>query len=157
MNTISGNICTRSTAPVCGPNLILQIQGAGVWVIGAAAGTVITDNTFTDNDVAIFAWGGSVGLFILTNTISDCTYAAIVAYDGVGTYNIAGNSLSDSPIGIVVICDQVPSFTANLLPPYSFDDILHHVKIMTFTPGEVVVYFRGHTYTISGTQTVYLS
>jgi hypothetical protein len=148
-NIISGNVCTSTP---CGSNVITQTQGLGVWTLFPATGTVIKNNIFTDNDLAV-ALVGDMGT-VTGNVMSHNTYDAILAYDGVGTNTMIGNILSQSPVGILVLNDGgVPAFNVNIFSS-AFNHVPVLVTITTISPGAATVYFRGHTYTASGTQTI---
>jgi len=146
-NTISGAFCTTSP---CGPNFYSQYQGFGIQTIQSATGTVVKDNTITKADYGIGVLGDSVS--VLSNKISNSFVSAIITYDESGTIRIIGNQLFSSPIGITML-DDGTTFTANVASgTFYHTPVL--VNITTISPGEVTVYFRGHAYTASGTQTI---
>jgi len=154
MNVVSGNNCTNLAAP-CGPNIITQFQGIGLWTLYPAAGTIIKDNVFFDNNVGVLALGDSAT--IRHNVFIESTYDAIVVYDGAGNNTISGNAIINSPTGILVLNDgygPLTSFNVSV-----FSSAFYHVPVLlnlsTMSPaGATTVYLLGHAYTASGTQTI---
>jgi parallel beta-helix repeat protein len=101
-NTISGNMCTdEATVPTCGPNLLTQTQGAGIFTLASGAGTVLRDNVLIDNDVGISVVFDVVS--VTNNLITGSSAAAIEAYSGTGIYRLTTNVLSQSAVGIALI------------------------------------------------------
>ena len=49
-NKVSGNICNN---PICGPDFFNQAQAAGIFALEAAAGTIISNNDVSNNDIGL--------------------------------------------------------------------------------------------------------
>jgi hypothetical protein len=146
-NTISGTFCT---AGPCGPDFYTQYQGFGIQTIQSAPGTVVKDNTITNTDYGIGVLGDSVS--VLSNKISNSFVSAVIAYDESGTIGIIGNQLFYSPIGITTL-DDGTTFTANVASG-TFNHVTTLLQITNYSPGQVIVHFRGQTYDVSGDQTI---
>jgi hypothetical protein len=152
-NTISGNVCTGAR---CGPNLISQFQGDGIFTYISGAGTIVRDNTLIDNQIGIALFSDTTS--VMHNQISDSSFAAVATEDGTGTYKISDNSFFRTPIGTEVVnagvflSDSTP-FTTNLVSN-SFNHVPIKVEIITYLPGEAVVNFQGHMHVVSGNTTV---
>lgn len=152
-NTISDNICTGAQ---CGSNLISQYQGDGILTDGSGTGTVVKDNTLIDNQIGVAAYFDITS--VKNNKISDSSFAAVSAEDGIGTYEVSDNSFSGSPIGTevlnagVFLSDSTP-FTTNMVSN-SFNHVPVKVEIITYIPGEAIVDFQGYIHVVSGNTTV---
>ena len=92
-NVASGNVCT---AYLLRPQYITQGQGEGILTVASVAGTVLKDNSLNDNNFGIGTYSDSTT--VVNNKITGSTFAAVVAEDGSGTYNIIGNCFSENPI-----------------------------------------------------------
>jgi hypothetical protein len=92
--------------------------------------------------------------------IGDSGFMAVSVEDGIGAYEISGNSFSGTPIGTevlnagVFLSDSTP-FTTNLVSN-SFNHVPIKVEIITYIPGEAIVNFHGHMHVVSGNTTVIL-
>lgn len=156
-NTIRNNVCTDQAPPFpCGPSVVTNDQGFGIVTSGASDGSILRDNTLTNNNIGIFVGGDATS--VLNNKISDSTFIGIAADGGSGTYQVVGNSLSQSPVGIEAINEGYITgddtfFTTNLVSN-SLAHVPISVEIITFSPGEVVVHYLGKTFTVSGNSTV---
>jgi len=156
-NIASGNKCTdKKLALPCGPNLVVQSQGSGIFTFGSATGTEVEGNIVTNNDLGIEVIGDTTSVF--DNVVLNSVDAGIFAFAGSGTYHVAANLVFHTRIGLAVvhpgylISDSTPfsvRFEANLLLR-----VPTALEIITLTPGMVTVYYRGVTYVVSGNATV---
>jgi parallel beta-helix repeat protein len=159
-NVASGNYCTQKFLAVpCGPNLVINSQGSGIFTYGAASGTVIRENKVSRNDLGILVEADKTS--VLGNDIMQSKYVAIETNSGTGTYRVEGNHLSYTRIGIAVVnpgyyFGENTTFISRLV-----SDSLSHVKInvemITYSPGKVVVYYLGERYFVSGNSTVIIN
>jgi hypothetical protein len=98
-NTVSGNECTL--ASVCGPNYVTQTQSTGILTYESGAGTVVSDNTASDNDVGILDAADTVKL--TNNVLQNNGDEGMYLNDG--TYTASNNHISSSLIGIAIVSD----------------------------------------------------
>ena len=148
-NTISDNQCPVDDVN-CGPNLVTMSQATGVLTYMSGAGTTVTGNTFTYNDLGILVLGDTASQ--TSNKISYSTDAGILQSEGTGTYTASKNTLSNNPIGIAIVSD-VSTFTSNVKSTTFTSDPIH-IQVTTVTPGGLILKFAGHTFTISGDSTI---
>jgi hypothetical protein len=103
-NIVSGNECTL--ASVCGPNYVTQTQSTGILTYQSGAGTVVTDNTASGNDVGILDAADTVKL--ANNHLQNNGDEGMYLNDG--AYEASNNDISSSLIGIAIVSD---GFVAN--------------------------------------------
>jgi hypothetical protein len=156
-NTISGNHCTQTTLAVpCGSNLIMQAQGSGIFTLGSGSGTIVNDNAVNDNDIGIQTVGDTAS--VLDNKVLNSKVAAIETIDGTGIYNVNGNCVFLSPLGIAVVnagyfFGDTTTFTTRIISNSLFHSPIH-LEIITLSPGKAIVYFQSEKYVVSGNATV---
>jgi len=161
-NTVEGNTCTEAIA--CGPDVITQYAGSGILTYGSGAGTAVSSNILSGNDIGVLVADDSAPQ--TGNTITGSTIAGILQDDGASTYTASKNILSGNPIGIMILsdgCSGYPNtFTANIKSnTYGLDSPKIQVLTMHGIPefgctnaGSVTLHFGGSTYSISGNNTV---
>jgi hypothetical protein len=88
-NTVSGNECNLA-APICGPDVATEYQGAGILTYESGAGTVLRGNTITGNDVGILTADDAA--LSTANQIQDNRYEGILLNDA--TYSPTNNNIS---------------------------------------------------------------
>lgn len=119
---IQGNIVTNSMA-----------NGYGVWAFFPYVNTVINNNTVTNCDVGLFAWGGAGGTATFTNnTVNGQNRSSCIGIyttpgaDAWGSYqsnvstSFSGNTVQDAPYGFVVETDEATPFYSNTLTSSSY-------------------------------------
>jgi parallel beta-helix repeat protein len=157
LNTVENNICTvGAPSGTCGNNLETQTQGCGILTYQSASGTAVSSNTATDNDIGICLAEDAASAN--GNTVSGSNAAAILQYDGTGTYSANKNALSNNPIGFEILNDGgvSSSFTSVVKGGNTFGTDPIKVQVQTES-ATVVLYFIGHKFTITGTATVDIS
>jgi parallel beta-helix repeat protein len=106
-NTISTNECPNTGAGSnCGPDLINQAQASGIMLYQSGAGTTVTKNTLSANDIGILVVSADPGTTIGKNTVSGSAYVGILVQDGTNTVSgntITGTKQAPTPIGIVAL------------------------------------------------------
>lgn len=156
-NTVTGNECNSDD---CGPNLITQSSAEGILTYQSGAGTVVTGNTVTGNDIGIASAQDAVT--VTGNTVMNNRYVGI--YQDDGTYTASYNQISGSPIGVAVVSDGfVSTPTTSTLTENDFDGPFStaFVQVTTFTggpsgtyggtnPGMARLTLNGLTETVSG-------
>jgi parallel beta-helix repeat protein len=154
-NKISNNICNVPT--ICGSNLLTQTQSGGILTDESKAGTILSGNTLSNNQIGILLFNDTASQS--SNKISSSTVAGILQYDGSGTYSASGNTLSNNPIGIAVVSDASPSpagYTGTFTSKVSsttFNSDPIHIQVITQSTGVAILKFAGHTFTFSGDST----
>jgi parallel beta-helix repeat protein len=107
-STVSGAICDH---PTCGPDFLSQVQGTGILALGAAPGTVISQNLVTNNDVGIVV-GSTVDCCRLSqNTLRDNRYYGIAIVDG--RQAVSSTTVTGGLVGVVSVSFEAPT-TATL-------------------------------------------
>jgi nitrous oxidase accessory protein NosD len=107
-STVSGAICDH---PDCGPDFLTQLQGTGILLLGAAPGSVVSQNIVTDNDIGI-AVGFTVDCCRMSqNTLRDNRYYGIGIADGRQT--ISHTTVTGGLVGVVSVSFDAPA-TATL-------------------------------------------
>ena len=101
-NTVTGNVCG---GPFCGPDPLSEVQGTGINLLEAAAGTQIAGNLVARNEVGVYQVASPDCCQITGNLLSDNRYFGIVFQDGNGT--AAGNTISGGQVGVGVAADAV--------------------------------------------------
>ena len=101
-NRIVGAVCL---ADYCGPDPINQVQGVGVMVQSAIAGTTVVDNELVGNDVGAYQVDSPACCRIASNTLDDNHYFGILIQDGDGTTR--DNVITGGQTGIGVVADFV--------------------------------------------------
>lgn len=95
-----------SSGAACGPDPRTQLQGAAIRLDNADAGTEIFENLITENDVAIWAAGGSQ---VDENFLYDNRYAGIVLQGGV--HDIGGTNFQGfHQVGIWVLAEEARDY-----------------------------------------------
>lgn len=133
-NTVSGNKCTL--ASVCGPNYVTQTQSTGILTYQSGAGTVVSDNTASGNDIGILDAADTVKL--TNNVLQNNGDEGMYLNDG--TYTASNNKISNSLIGLVVVSD---GFVAN--PTNATLDGNHLTGTFSTAPVQLVA-FTGAPY-----------
>jgi parallel beta-helix repeat protein len=106
---ISGNICIN---PECGPDFFTQTQGAGILYFEAAAGSAISNNEISDNDIGIAVGGTSECCKIDHNKLKNNPFFGITIFDGEQTST--HDKISGGDIGVAAIATFVDT-TATLV------------------------------------------
>jgi len=104
-NTISGNECDPSNDG-CGPNLLNgNAQADGILLYNAPAGSKITSNTLSGNDVGIVLYQADSSTKVTGNTLTKNRYAGIALEDG--TYTASSNTVTGpGNVGIAAVADS---------------------------------------------------
>ncbi|MFN8544678.1 MAG: NosD domain-containing protein [Candidatus Binatia bacterium] len=96
-NTVTGNDCNHTS---CGPDPISDTQSTGVLLLFAQAGTTVTDNTMSANDIGIY--NNAVGpTTIMGNAVTDNRYIGICLDEGNAAVN--ANVVTGSDVGVLAI------------------------------------------------------
>jgi parallel beta-helix repeat protein len=91
-NNISTNECPNTGAgSICGLNLVTQTQATGMLLYSSGAGTSVTKNTVSGNDIGIFLEQADPTTIVSSNTVINDRYAGMVLADG--TYTASSNTL----------------------------------------------------------------
>jgi hypothetical protein len=102
-NTITDNLCDT---PGCGPDWFNQSQSFGIDTNNAGAGTVITDNRLSRNDIGTLLGPAAPGCCSVSNNmLTDNRFFGEVIADGDNT--ISHDSISGGQIGVGVIAQTV--------------------------------------------------
>ena len=101
-STIDANVCGGRG---CGSDPINDVQGTGILVLGARAGTWIAGNHLTGNDVGVYQLFSPDCCALSDNTLRDNRYFGIVIQDGDGT--TSGNTITGGQTGIGIVADAV--------------------------------------------------
>jgi nitrous oxidase accessory protein NosD len=102
--TVSGAICDH---PACGPDFLTQVQGTGLLALGAAAGSVISQNLVTNNDVGLVV-GSTVDCCRLSqNTLRDNRYYGMAIVDGRQT--ISSTTVTGGLVGVASVSFEAPT------------------------------------------------
>lgn len=96
-NTVSGNECDVAS---CGPDPMTQTQSVGIMTYQGGAGTTISGNTLTGNDIGVYAWAPGSGVAVTGNSFTNNRYEGLFADQGAHTFS--GNTISGGNYGIVV-------------------------------------------------------
>lgn len=98
-NKVRSNVCTH---PVCGPDLITQVQSLGILVaLVSEGGNEISEHQVSDNDVGIHLFASPHCCTISENRVRNNRFFGIVIQDGDGT--TSENAISGGQIGIAVV------------------------------------------------------
>src|SRR5262249_14799537 len=97
-NTVSGNEC--NVPNTCGPDPLTETQAVGILLFSAAAGTTVTGNSVTSNDIGIYnlAEGATT---LTSNTLVDNRFEGILLDEGDAT--VASNTIDPGNIGILIV------------------------------------------------------
>ncbi len=120
-NTVSRNLC-NSVALGCGPDYLTQTQAGGIGTDSSpgsspGAGTVISDNDVSDNDIGISLVGTSSGCCTVShNELRNNRFYGLTFQDG--NYASSHNEISGGNVGVAVI-----AISANALVTLRHDDI----------------------------------
>ena len=107
-STVRGAICDH---PHCGQDFLSQLQGVGILALGAAPGTVISQNLVTNSDIGI-AVGLTVDCCRLSqNTLRANRYYGIAIADG--RQSISNTTVTGGLVGVVSVSFEAPT-TATL-------------------------------------------
>ena len=101
-NTIDNNVCGGDG---CGADPINEVQGMGILVLAARAGTRIADNHLAGNDVGVYQLFSPDCCAVSDNNLRDNRYFGIVIQDGDG--NTSGNTITGGQTGIGVVADAL--------------------------------------------------
>jgi hypothetical protein len=118
-NKVSGNICNN---PACGPDFFNQIQAFGIAAPEADAGTVISYNDVSNNDIGIGVFFNSGCCKIEHNKLTDNRFFGSVI--GEGDHTISYTKIYGGIVGVAAVATSVDTVVT-----------LDHVKIVdTITP-----------------------
>ena len=102
INTITGHECNVA---VCGPNSLTDTQSAGILLLGAKAGTLVSQQTLTNNDIGIYFLADtnapaptSFTAKLSTNILTNNRYEGVVLDQGWA--NMDSNKFSGGNVGI---------------------------------------------------------
>jgi hypothetical protein len=101
-NKISRNLCDN---PACGPDFLTQLQGFGILVNSAAAGSVISYNDISDNDVGIATALNSGCCKVDHNILKDNRFFGLVVVDG--EHTIFNTQISGGNVGVLAAAFSV--------------------------------------------------
>jgi hypothetical protein len=102
-NTISVNECPAGSDG-CGPDLIALTQATGIVLYQSGAGTSVTMNTFSANDVGIELYQADASTVVQYNRVANNRYAGIALEDG--TYKASLNVVTGpGNVGIAAVAD----------------------------------------------------
>lgn len=101
-NNISGNLCDN---PACVPDFLTQLQGFGILVDSATAGSVISYNDISDNDVGIAISLNSGCCIVDHNTLKDNRFFGLVIVDG--KHTISNTKISGGNVGVLAAAFSV--------------------------------------------------
>jgi hypothetical protein len=101
-NKISRNLCDN---PACGPDFLTQLQGFGILVDSAAAGSVISYNDISDNDVGIATALNSGCCKVDHNILKDNRFFGLVVVDG--EHTIFNTQISGGNVGVLAAAFSV--------------------------------------------------
>jgi parallel beta-helix repeat protein len=94
-NTISGNECNNVT---CGPDPINDTQSTGVLLFPAGAGSTVSGNAISANDIGVYNTGTST---ITGNQLTNNRFEGIVLDDGSATVSL--NTVQGGNIGVAAL------------------------------------------------------
>ena len=97
-NKVSGNLCNT---PSCGPDFLTQFQGFGIVAIKTGAGTVISNNDVSNNDIAIGVAGSSGCCKIDRNILTENRFFGIVVVDS--EHTISNTKISGGYVGVLAV------------------------------------------------------
>ncbi|HXM94364.1 MAG TPA: right-handed parallel beta-helix repeat-containing protein [Candidatus Dormibacteraeota bacterium] len=106
--TITDNIISRNLCDIpnrCGNNPMGQGQSSGIFANNAGAGTIISDNKISDNDVGIYLFRGSNCCKTEDNRLKNNRFFGLIIQDGDNT--ASENRISGGEVGIGVVADFV--------------------------------------------------
>lgn len=118
-NKVSGNICND---PACGPDFFNQLQSFGIATVGAAAGTIISNNDVSNNDVGIGVFLNSGCCIISANKLTDNRFFGLIISDSKQTSS--NDKISGGNVGVAAI-----AFSANTVAT-----LVHDTIVGTTTP-----------------------
>ena len=101
-NKISRNLCDN---PACGPDFLTQLQGFGILVDSAAAGSVISYNDISDNDVGVAISLNSGCCKVDHNILKDNRFFGLVVIDG--EHTISTTKISGGNVGVLAAAFSV--------------------------------------------------
>jgi hypothetical protein len=105
-NKISGNMCNFvSENPTCGPDFLNQVQGFGIFVDSVDAGSRITYNDISSNDVGLLVSGNSGCCKIDHNFLSKDRFFGIVIADG--EHTITNTVISNGDVGVLAVAFSI--------------------------------------------------
>jgi hypothetical protein len=113
-NKVSGNICND---PACGPDFFNQLQAFGISPLGAAAGTIISNNDVSNNDVGIGVFLNSGCCTINANTLTDNRFFGLIISDS--TQTSSNDKISGGNVGVAAA-----AATANTVATLVHDKIV---------------------------------
>ena len=96
-NQVSGNECNH---PTCGPDVVNDFQSAGILLIEAASGTIVSNNTASSNDIGIYNWADGP-TSISGNTVHSNRFVGIALDQGDATVNL--NDIQSGNYGVLAI------------------------------------------------------
>ncbi len=110
-NIVKDNRCDNST---CGPDIVNQSQSAGILLYLQAAGTVVDNNTVSNNDMGIYHYS-STSVTINANLFTANRYAGVVLNQGKAT--VSNNEItgaSNFGVGVVSYKDDTANAEGTL-------------------------------------------
>lgn len=112
-NKISNNLCND---PDCGPDAFDDFQTFGIDAFDPGSGSIISNNDFSNNDVAISVVGNSECCKVHHNNIKDSHSFGVIVVDG--SQIISQTKISGGNVGIAAI-----AFSANTVATLVNDKI----------------------------------
>jgi parallel beta-helix repeat protein len=110
LNTkISGNLCNN---PACGSDFFTQTQGTGIFFFEAAAGSAISNNDVSNNDLGIAVAHNSGCCKIDHNKLKDNRFFGMTIIDG--THTSTHDKISGGNVGVAAVAIDVDT-TATLI------------------------------------------
>jgi uncharacterized repeat protein (TIGR01451 family) len=100
-NTVRGNQCNHAS---CGPDPMTQTQAVGILLYNPGAGTTVSQNTITQNDLGLYSSSGSAdnSVAISANLLTTNRYAAAIFSAGQATFS--ANEISGAGnLGVAVL------------------------------------------------------
>lgn len=101
-NDIAGHQCND---PACGPDFFEQVQGTGIFLFEAGAGSTVAHNEIAHNDSGLTVAGASGCCDIHHNVLRRNRYFGLVIVDGDQT--AAHDDISGSEVGVAVVATAV--------------------------------------------------
>ncbi len=96
-NTVSGNECNH---PSCGPNPLTDVQSVGIGLFDAGAGTIVSGNDVSTNDIGIYNWANGATT-ISGNDLVGNRFEGIFLDEGSATVSL--NGVQGGNVGVEVV------------------------------------------------------
>lgn len=101
---VSGNLCNDAA---CGPDFFNQLQAAAILGFDPGAGSVVSHNDVSDNDVGIAIGGHSGCCEVSHNDLQNNRYFGIIFVDG--NHTSSQDTISGGAVGVAVVATSVNS------------------------------------------------